>query len=61
MRLPATKALAPSQDAVVLTRHAERLLPGAGRDGHHSQPEEVVRQRRFLGLLARASSRLLAP
>lgn len=36
MRLKATRALALSQDAVVLdlARHAERLLSGAGRDGH---------------------------
>lgn len=61
MRLQATEALALSQDAVVLARHAERLLPGSGRDGHHSRPGEVVRQRRFEGLLARTSSRLLAP
>ena len=32
MRLKVTRALALSQDAVVLARHAERLLPGAGPD-----------------------------
>lgn len=38
-----------SQDAFVLdlARHAERLLSGTGRDGQHSRPGEVVRQRRF--------------
>ena len=32
MRLQATRALALSQDAVAMARHAERLLSGAGLD-----------------------------
>lgn len=41
MRLQATTALALSQEAVVLARHAKRLLSGAGPD-RHSRPLPVA-------------------
>jgi hypothetical protein len=41
MRLEATTVLALSQDAVVLARHAERLLSGTGRDGRSRPGADV--------------------
>lgn len=40
MRLPATKALALGQDALVLPSHAERLLSCTGRHCHY-RPKAV--------------------
>ncbi len=44
MRLQASKALALSQAAVVLARHAERLLSGKSRDCH-SRPRADLKLR----------------
>ncbi len=41
MRLPATKALALGQDALVLPSHAERLLSCTGRHCHYRPEAEI--------------------